>query len=152
MYFLAEKQNGTLGTCYITQSFDKLCCIAWPPLDHHKYGHAPSGGSPSLEYDMYSVFSLQAKCLLTQTFLNPQKLAKLPLFFKKSLIFQKLSCKVFFWSCHMLAKINTVRPRGTRSMCPKKNRVPQNRSSWGLLLFTRVPKSEKILSHEVRAI
>ena len=38
---------------------------------------------------------------------------------------------------------DTVRPRGTWSMCPKKNRVPRNRLSWGLLLFTRVSKSEK---------
>jgi len=38
---------------------------------------------------------------------------------------------------------HTVRPRGTRSMCPQKNRVPRNRLPWGLLLFTRVSKSEK---------
>ena len=42
-----------------------------------------------------------------------------------------------------LFRTNTVRPRGTRSMCPPKNRVPRNRLSWGLLLFTRVSKSEK---------
>ena len=39
--------------------------------------------------------------------------------------------------------ISTVRPRGTQSMCPKKNRVSQNRLSWGLLLFSKVSKFKK---------
>ena len=41
------------------------------------------------------------------------------------------------------SQVTTVRPRGTRLMCPKKNRVSRNRLSWGLLLFSKVSKFKK---------
>ena len=40
--------------------------------------------------------------------LKHQKVTKVPSFFKKLMISQKLSFKVFFWTLHMLAKIKIL--------------------------------------------
>ena len=62
---------------------------------------------------------------------------------KKDLHSQCQKWKKVYCQCKKMQNICTVRPRGTRLMCPKKNRVSRNRLSWGLLLFSKVSKFKK---------
>ena len=57
--------------------------------------------------------------------------------FYNNFIKEELICVVAVWVEH---NVVTVRPRGTRSMCPRMSCVSRNCFSSGLLLLSRVSK------------